>query len=310
MRVWRVGTFSMGASLLFLGLILLFSQLLEIKLYQVMISWWPIILVVLGIEILVYLVVSKQEKPFLKYDFLSIFFVGIVGMVGIGFAILSTTGIVEKVSEILERKEQTLDLPAFSQTLDDSTTRIVLKTEHQPITIEGTPSKEVSIFGTYRANLLENEKLLEQAEDVLSVKQMGDTLYIEIKELPRQNGPFDSYSTISATVLIPSDVKLEVIGRDNQIHLKPRTLLSDWDIESASDVSLQVEKDDDLTVAVTGVHEVTGQDEEWKINEQANQNQDGYSEDPNRIKSATYHSGKGTYNIRIQNVYRVSLDAN
>lgn len=306
MRIWRVGTFSMGASLLFLGIILLFSQVLELKLYQVLISWWPIILVVLGIEILVYLVLSKQEKPFLKYDILSIFFVGILGMVGIGFAILSTTGIMEKVSEVLERKEQTLDLPAFSQTLDGSITRIVVKTEHQPITIEGITSKKVSMIGTYRANLLENEKLVKQPEEILSVKQVGDTFFIEVKELPRDSGPFDSYSSVSATLLIPSDLKLEVIGRENNIHLKPRTLLSDWNIENVSAVSLHVEKEDDLSVSVTGVQEVLGQEEGWKISEQEGQNQTGY----NRVKSATYQSGKGTYNIRMQNVYSIRLNTN
>lgn len=310
MRIWRVGTFSMGFSLLFLGLILLFSQVLELKLYQVMISWWPIILVVLGIEILVYLVLSKQEKPFLKYDFLSIFFVGILGMVGIGFAILNTTGIMEKVSEILEQKEQTLDLPAFSHKLDGSITRIVVKTEHQPITIEGTPSKEVSMIGTYRATLLKNEKLVEQAEDILSVKQIGDTLFIEVKELPRQRGPFDSYSSVAATLLIPSDRKLEVIGRDNNIHLKPRTLLSDWSIDSASEVSLHIEKDDDFFVSAKGVQEVLGQEGEWKISEKESTNENGYNDGYNRLKSATYQSGKGTYNIKIQNVYSIRLNAN
>jgi hypothetical protein len=308
MRIWRVGTFSMGASLLFLGLILLFSQVLNLKLYQVLTSWWPIILVVLGVEILVYLVLSKQEKPFLKYDFLSIFFVGILGMVGIGFAILCTTGILEKVTEVLERREQTLDLPAFTQTLDESIKRIVIKTEHQPITIEGTPSKEVSMIGTYRANLLESEKLVDQAEDILHVKQIGDTFFIEIKELPRKNGPFNSLSSVSATLLIPSDIKLEVIGRDNNIHLKPRLLLSDWSIEDASAVSLQVEKDHDLSVSARGVQEVIGQQGQWKMDEQKDQtdNNDGsYGK-----KSATYQSGKGTHNIRIQDVYSISLNTN
>jgi hypothetical protein len=308
MRIWRVGTFSMGASLLFLGLILLFSQVLNLKLHKVLTSWWPIILVVLGVEILVYLVLSKQEKPFLKYDFLSIFFVGILGMVGIGFAILSTTGILEKVTEVLERREQTLDLPTFTQTLDESIKRIVIKTEHQPITIEGTPSKEVSMIGTYRANLLESEKLVDQAEDILHIKQIGDTIFIEMKELPRENGPFDSFSSVSATLLIPSDIKLEVIGRDNNIRLKPRLLLSDWSIEDASAVSLQVEKDYDLSVSVRGVQEVLGQQGQWKMDEQKDQtdNNDGsYGK-----KSATYQSGKGTHNIRIQDVYSISLNTN
>jgi hypothetical protein len=310
MRVWRVGTFSMGASLLFLGLILLFSRLLGLELYQVMISWWPIILVVLGIEILVYLLLSKQEKPMLKYDFLSIFFIGILGMVGIGFAVLSSTGIMEKVSDILERQEQTVELPPYSQKMDETIKRIVVKTEHYPITIEGTPSKEVSMFGTYRTVLRENEKLIKQPEDFLSVNQTGDTLYVDVKGLPSQVGPFDFYATVSATLLVPSDVKLEVIGQGNNIRLKPRMLLSDWSVESASEVTVNVDKDQDLTVSATEVQEVTGQDGIWKITEKTPKIEGEFAEGPSGVKSATYQSGKGTHQIQILNAYRVSLITN
>ena len=79
-----------------------------------MIAWWPVILVVLGIEILVFLFLSRQEKPFLKYDFLSIFFVGVIGTVGIGFSLLSSTGILEKMDDWLNREERTMDLPVFA----------------------------------------------------------------------------------------------------------------------------------------------------------------------------------------------------
>ena len=113
MRTWRVGTFSMGASLLFLGLFLFFSKFLGLDLVQVMTAWWPLLLVVLGIEILLYLFLSRQEKPVLKYDFLSIFFVGVLGTAGILFAILSTTGIMGKVEDVMAREERSFELPAF-----------------------------------------------------------------------------------------------------------------------------------------------------------------------------------------------------
>src|SRR5690606_25524673 len=110
-RTWRVGTVSMGLSLLLLGILLLLSQFLGFQLLHIMAVWWPIILVVLGMEILLYLYVSRQEKPFVKYDFLSIVFVGVIGMTGIGFAILSTTGIMEKVDDYINREERSETLP-------------------------------------------------------------------------------------------------------------------------------------------------------------------------------------------------------
>ncbi|NRD77721.1 hypothetical protein HPT25_09715 [Bacillus sp. BRMEA1] len=89
MRIWRVGTFSMGALLVLLGLLLFLSKFFELSIVQVMTAWWPILLIVLGIEILLYLFWSRQENPVLRYDILSIFFVGLLGTMGIVFAFLS-----------------------------------------------------------------------------------------------------------------------------------------------------------------------------------------------------------------------------
>src|SRR4051812_33308619 len=94
---WRVGTFSMGGSLLLLGIFLLLSQLIGIDFAHMLISWWPIIFVVLGLEILLYLFFAKRDNPVLRYDFLSIFFVGIIGMMGIGFTFLSTSGLLDLI---------------------------------------------------------------------------------------------------------------------------------------------------------------------------------------------------------------------
>jgi len=218
MRTWRVGTFSMGASLLFLGIFLLLSKFFSFDLLYVMTSWWPVILVVLGIEILVFLFLSRKEKPYLKYDFLSIFFVGVIGTAGIGFSILSSIGILEKVDEVLSRQEQTLDLPDLAQPVDSDVKRVVVNTNNYSLSVERTSGEEVSIFGTYRALLRENEKLISKTQDYVSVREKGDTLYIHVKGLPNDSlGPFDRYSTLSATLLVPKEVKLEIDGIDNSI---------------------------------------------------------------------------------------------
>ncbi|WP_102272859.1 LiaI-LiaF-like domain-containing protein [Cytobacillus massiliigabonensis] len=305
MRTWRVGTFSMGASLLFLGIFLLLSQFFSMDLMHVMISWWPIILVVLGIEILLFLFLSRQEKPFLKYDFLSIFFVGILGTIGIGFAILSSTGIMDKMDDVLNREERTMDLPALEKQLSKGVQRVVIDTGHYPLTIEGTPTKEVTMFGTYRALLGKKEKLLSNAEEYVSIQEKGDTLYVKVKGLPSETaGPFDRYAEMSATLLIPNDVKLEVNGNDNIITLKPRTLTSDWTIDQASNLSVQLQNSSDVKVTATGVQEFEGNREMWKMTEEK-QGEHPYEEPV--IKLATFQTGKGNHSLTITNSYQLSF---
>ncbi|WHY78113.1 hypothetical protein QNH20_02820 [Neobacillus sp. WH10] len=306
MRTWRVGTFSMGASLLFLGLFLFFSKFLDLNLVQIMTAWWPLLLIVLGIEILLYLFLSRQEKPMLKYDFLSIIFVGVIGMVGIGFAVLNTTGLINKVEEVMAREERSFDLPAYSYQMDDSIKRVVVRTVGYDMTIEATEEKEVSMFGTYRVQTGKKEKLLKSADDIIAANKKGDTLYLNVKMLPNEVGPFDSQGIIAGTILVPKDVKLEVIGNNNSLTLKPRTLANDWNIESASSIVVDVTENSNLKVAAVGVENVSGKDGEWQVS--GKENAEGADYDGR--KNAVYQSGEGKYRINIANAYDVSLNTN
>jgi hypothetical protein len=301
MRTWRVGTFSMGASLVFLGLFLFLSRFLGFDLVHVMSAWWPILLIVLGIEILLYLFFSRQEKPILKYDFVSIIFVGLLGMAGILFATLSATGIMEKVVEVVAREEVSLELPDFSYKMDDSIKRVVLRTVDYQTTIEATEEKEVSMFGTYRTQTSKREKLLASADDYVYANQKGDTLYINVKTLPNESGPFYSHREVASTILIPKDVELEVISSGADIILNPRDLVNHWSINGASALDVKVAENSDLTIAAVGVGEVNGKDGAWKVTEKG---------DPNEgvERNAVYQSGEGKYRINITNTYNVNLN--
>jgi hypothetical protein len=305
MRTWRVGTFSMGASLVFLGLFLFFSKFMGLDLVQVMTAWWPLLLVVLGMEILVYLFLSRQEKPVLKYDFLSIFFVGVIGTAGIAFAILSSTGIMGKVEEVMAREERSFELPAFSYKMDDSIKRVVVRTVDHRMTVESTDEKTVSLFGTYRVQTAKKAKLLESADDVVSANQKGDTLYLNMKSLPNEIGLFNAYGETAATLLIPNNVKLEVVGSDNSLILKPRSLVNDWNIESVSSVVVDVTANSNLKVDALGAQEVRGKDGDWKVSREKTPD-----DLDNGRKNAVYESGAGKYHINIANAYEISLNTN
>lgn len=303
MRTWRVGTISMGASLLLLGVFLLLSQIVGWDLTRVMISWWPIILVVLGIEILVYLLLSKSEKPVLKYDILSIFFVGIIGMVGIGFAVISATGLLDVVDETLSREERTLDLPALSQAINGDIKRVVVDAEHYPVNVESTPSKEVSVFGTYTSSVSNGKGTVTKVEDYISVHEKGDTLYLSVKRLPEESIAFDHYyGSLDATILVPENVKLEVIAQNNLVTLKPRNMKSNWTIEKASNVSLYVEEGSDLDISATQVEELSSEAGDWTVSTEQEKSDESYP-----YKSGRMKIGEGTHSIDIMKAYEVSL---
>ncbi|MFP7299630.1 LiaF transmembrane domain-containing protein [Neobacillus niacini] len=303
MRTWRVGTFSMGASLVFLGLFLFLSRFMGLDLVHVMSSWWPILLIVLGIEILLYLFFSKQEKPILKYDFVSILFVGLLGTIGILFATLSATGVMGKVEELAAREERSFELPNFTYQIDDSIKRVVLRTASYQTTVEATDEKELSMFGTYRTETAKREKLIKSSDEYVYANKKGDTLFVNVKTLPNEVGPFYSRPQVASTILIPKGVELEVISTGASLSLNPRGLENNWSIDGASELDVKARENSNLNIEAVNVYGVEGAEGAWNITKKGDPNQG------DRV-DAVHQSGEGKYQVTITNTNYVSLNRN
>jgi membrane-bound ClpP family serine protease len=94
MRKWRVGTFSMGILLILVGVLLLFGELSGRSAVELIFTWWPVILITLGIEVLVHVYFSGEESPTVKYDGFSIFIILLIIIItllvyGVRFAMLN-----------------------------------------------------------------------------------------------------------------------------------------------------------------------------------------------------------------------------
>lgn len=78
MRGFRVGTISMGLLLILMGCLLLFGQINDISSIELIFNWWPAVLIMLGIEILLYVFLSRKEQLIVKYDGFSIFIIMLI----------------------------------------------------------------------------------------------------------------------------------------------------------------------------------------------------------------------------------------
>ena len=63
MRRWRVGTVSLGILLIALGIVLLAAQLKQKDILDMLLTWWPLVLVLIGGEILVFVYTAKEPDP-------------------------------------------------------------------------------------------------------------------------------------------------------------------------------------------------------------------------------------------------------
>ncbi|PAE09912.1 hypothetical protein CHI02_22760 [Niallia circulans] len=294
MRTWRVGTFSMGLSLVFLGVFLLFTQFFDWKIVTVLKVWWPIILVILGIEILLYLFSSKQEKPYLSFDLFSIIIVGIIGSAGIAMVFLQSSGVMDIVEQGLKREEVTSDLPEFNYAMKDDIKRIVIESDNQqnPITIEGTNDDVLSLFGTYRAVQSKKKDVL-KPEDYLLVSQKGDTLFIRLKQLPYRVSEFyKDYASMNTTILVPTSKKLDIVDLQNDITVNPRDLKNNWTINNVPQIDLILDETKNVKVSVDDTLINNREQEDWEF---PNKEEKHVEE----ITTAFLQKGKGGSSIHI-----------
>ncbi|MGE7907132.1 LiaF transmembrane domain-containing protein [Peribacillus sp. NPDC094092] len=305
MRTWRVGTISMGISLVGLGLVLLVSQIADMNLTTILLSWWPLLFIILGAEILFYIYFSRKESSFVKYDILSILFVGLLGTTGIVLILLTSSGLIDQVRAAVNSEEKTVNLPGFNQKAGKGIQRVVLDSGPYPLTIESGNDGEVSVFGTYGERVMEDaDSLLKKAEDYLLVERNGDTLYISFKDLPIQNGLLESgASDLKATLIIPAELAVEIDGKSTDLVLKPRKLMNDWTVKDSGNLSVFLQDNSDIKIDARGAEELEGPKNSWKMTE--------VKEEASEVgivkKNGIFTIGKGKHTLTVTDAFNVNV---
>ncbi|QYR19271.1 hypothetical protein KZ483_15095 [Paenibacillus sp. sptzw28] len=210
MRKWRVGTLSMGLSLILLGIILFASQWKGMQAFDAFIAWWPVIFVLLGLEIIVYLFFSGKENSVIQYDFLSLFFVGVICLGCFGFTLLTSIGATEEIRSMLRVTEATKDLPTVKEALGDGVRKVIVQSSNQDIKIDKSADRSVQVFGTFRERIKAGEQPVPlDKNQIVSLHSTGDTMYVQIKQLPSKSGIDSYYPWMNVTVVLPRDVQVE-----------------------------------------------------------------------------------------------------
>lgn len=307
MRTWRVGTISMGISLVGLGLVLLVSQIADMNLTTILLSWWPLLFIILGAEILLYIYFSRKESSFVKYDILSILFVGLLGTTGIVLILLTSSGLMDQVRAAVNSEEKTVNLPGFNQKAGKGIQRVVLDSGPYPLTIESGNDGEVSVFGTYGERVMEDaDSLLKKAEDYLLVERNGDTLYISFKDLPIQNGLLDSGTmNLKATLIIPAELAVEIDGQSTDLVLKPRKLLNDWSVKDSGNLSVFLQDNSDIKIDAREAEELEGPENGWKMTEVKQEtNEEGIVK-----KNGIFNTGEGKHTLTVTDTFNVNVQS-
>ncbi|TDF93572.1 hypothetical protein [Paenibacillus piri] len=215
MRKWRVGTLSMGVTLILLGAILFISQWEGQQAFDTLIAWWPVMFIMLGLEIVLYLLFSKKENSVLSYDMMSVFFVGVLCIGCLGFTLLTSAGILGEVRSVLRSVDETRDLPAVKEAVADGVKKVVVQSQDHAMKVDKSTERTVQVFGTYRTRSKQGDEFKPlQKEQFVDVRTIGDTMYVQVKRPPEKRGIDPLYPNMMATVVLPQDVQVELRGAE------------------------------------------------------------------------------------------------
>lgn len=179
MRKWRVGTISMGILLVVTGVLLLVSELQGLSGAMLIMRWWPAILIVLGLEILAYIFLSKEDQPKIKFDGLSIFLTVFIILISTG--VYATHSFLK--SDLANRFFEEVGFYKYESVFDKSyevdainVKRLEIDNSHGNITVrkyEGDQIKIEAVITIKSNDALDMEAI---AERVVSVSEAQTTV--------------------------------------------------------------------------------------------------------------------------------------
>lgn len=284
----------MGVLLILLGVIMLSAQFKQVAILDMLLTWWPLILVLIGGEILWHVYTAKEQEPKIKYDGFSIFIIMLIVFFSIGVYSLTATGVLKGISWAVESRVISAEVPAGKIDTSQGIERIVVLAPRGKLDIKASSTSEVVFFGqamVNAANADEAADLIEQ-NGVVTHRE-GDTLFVQFSSNTWSGDFKPSIRQIGYTLLLPPDKTIEVSGSNYfNIDIDSRALGKEWLVKGNGAVNITVVKPSDLFIdAQVNSPGHLGGNVNWEIQEIADLHSNGRPVSEGHLKWGQGSSG-------------------
>lgn len=210
MKNWRVGTLSMGVTLVVTGIALALSMFAGHKAYDTLLLAAPLVLVLLGVELLVYLKLAGSERTNVRYDWISLFLVAAIGIYSLGLSMFGSLGLLDEIRREVRAAEHTITLEPERHAVPESVKRIVVNGRGH-VKIDRTADREMHLMGQIRYWSPE-PKNIANGGALLKTNQVGSTLYVWIEGVSRDRDWFRPSPDHLLTLVVPEQIEVETRG--------------------------------------------------------------------------------------------------
>lgn len=209
MREWRVGSLSMGITLLLIGISIAVSIWSGTDALNALLWVAPVVFILLGAELLIHLKLSGKEKPVMRYDWMSMFYVAVIGAGSLLMASFASTGLLGEVRDQLQMMERTAIVQSDPVTVPDGIKKIVVQSL-RPVQLDQGESRAVQLLGQVQ---YWSPKPLKQPEQMVATSTVGSTMYVLINGFEHKDGVIGSESVNQElTLVLPQEIEIEKRG--------------------------------------------------------------------------------------------------
>jgi len=212
MKRWRVGSFSMGLILVAFGILLLVSLIIKINVINIVYTLSPVILILLGIEILLHLFVKNGDDVKIKYDFLSIIFIGFILFIGACvYAMTGFIGFFESKQEMFSafgiRNETVYN--EYSKEFDNAN-EIAIFGAFQDIQVFSTDSNKIKVEYYVKFNTSDKEYAETIIDKLIKYETEDKRIRIISNPVMVYTDQKLGYPMISCTIYLPENKTVDL----------------------------------------------------------------------------------------------------
>ena len=245
MKIKRVGTISMGVMLIIFGVILFLSMINRFSALNMVLKMWPVILILIGLEVLWYRYASKDEGVVIKYDFFSIFLIFIILILNIGIFAVNESGLFLRLESTFLSTSYNMDIPIDEYIIDGDINKIIID-DTSSMVIRATSDNKISGIGKLNVYASSREEAAKLADlNNIKYEKSGNVLYVYSTNNVKNSY---SYSNIrNLEIFLPENVDVEVVNCYN-LDLVYSGFSNKWLFDGVNNINIRLDKISNVTV--------------------------------------------------------------
>jgi len=311
MRTWRVGTLSMGITLLIMGLGLLYAQINEKLVLDLAAKWWPLIFILLGAEVLLQSWQAKKNDTRIAYDVLGVFVIMILLCFGLTMEAMRESGLIEQCRTTLISQNYELLNATDPIPVDAGIKKVVIEQSSDPLEIVSCSTDNIT--ASWKANVTSTSRneamnILKESQ-ILQTRRQGDTLYIAFPSSHSASFMPAGINSQHNTIYLPEALQVCIYSGVSDLKIHASTISNDWYINGVDSVALDVPAASNLQLSVqTNSRDELQGNASWEIKDTM-QTGDTNTEESEPVRSeGRVMLGTGQFKMNINSNGPVSLD--